>query len=89
MNAIKAQRSSEATQPLNQHVRENLNEYFKGLNGCTPPTDLYRMVLEQVEKPLLERVLDYSGGNQSRAAEVLGINRGTLRKKLKHYSLDQ
>ncbi len=89
MNAKKSPGQSSETKPLKQHVRDNLDEYFKGLNGCTPPTDLYRMVLEQVEKPLLERVLDYSGGNQSRAAEFLGINRGTLRKKLKHYSLDQ
>jgi len=85
MNALKSSPPKPVVQPLNQHVRENLDEYFK---GCNPPTDLYRMVLEQVEKPLLERVLDFSGGNQSRAAEVLGINRGTLRKKLKHYSLD-
>lgn len=75
--------------PLNQHVRENLDDYFRGLNGCCPPTDLYRMVLEQVEKPLFEHVLNYSGGNQSRAAEVLGINRGTLRKKIKQYGLDR
>jgi Fis family transcriptional regulator len=73
--------------PLSHHVRESLNEYFQSLNGCQPPCGLYRMVLEQVEKPLLERVLDYSEGNQSRAAELLGINRGTLRKKLKQYEL--
>jgi Fis family transcriptional regulator len=46
------------------------------------------MVLEQVEEPLLEAVMRYSAGNQSRAAEILGINRGTLRKKLKSYGLD-
>lgn len=84
----KPMQSKPSVKPLNQHVRENLDAYFQGLNGCTPPTDLYRMVMEQVEKPLLEQVLDFSGGNQSRAAEVLGINRGTLRKKLKAYSLD-
>lgn len=75
--------------PLNHHVRENLSQYFANLNGSTPPTDLYRMVLEEVEKPLFEHVLNYSGGNQSLAAKVLGINRGTLRKKLKHYALDK
>ncbi|MES1944883.1 DNA-binding protein Fis [Salinisphaera sp. PC39] len=77
-----------ADKPLSHHVRESLNDYFRSLNGCQPPCGLYRMVLEQVEKPLLERVLDYSEGNQSRAAELLGINRGTLRKKLKQYQLD-
>ena len=74
--------------PLSHHVRQCLNDYFRSLNGSEPPSGLYRMVLEQVEKPLLERVLDYSEGNQSRAAELLGIYRGTLRKKLKQYELD-
>lgn len=83
------QQTPPAAKPLNHYVRENLSQYFDNLNGCSPPTDLYRMVLEEVEKPLFERVLNYSGGNQSRAAEVLGINRGTLRKKLKHYALDK
>ena len=45
------------------------------------------MVLARVEKPLLEIVLDYAGGNQTRAAEVLGLNRNTLRKKMKLYQL--
>ena len=76
-------------QPLSHYVGASLDRYFDSLNGCAPPRDLYRMVLEQVEKPLLERVLDYSEGNQSKAAEVLGINRGTLRKKLRSYSLDR
>ena len=74
-------------QPLSHYVGASLDRYFDSLNGSAPPCDLYRMVLEQVEKPLLERVLDYSRGNQSRAAEMLGINRGTLRKKLKQYDL--
>ncbi|GAB3678874.1 DNA-binding transcriptional regulator Fis [Salinisphaera aquimarina] len=75
-------------QPLSHYVGASLDRYFDSLNGCAPPCDLYRMVLEQVEKPLLERVLDYSRGNQSKAAAMLGINRGTLRKKLRCYDLD-
>lgn len=74
--------------PLSHYVHHCLDEYFTGLNGSTPPCGLYKMVLEQTEKPLLENVLKYSAGNQSRAAELLGINRGTLRKKLKQYQLD-
>ncbi len=74
--------------PLSQYVGRSLDDYFKALNGSTPPSGLYKMVLEQVEKPLLSAVLQHSQGNQSRAAEVLGINRGTLRKKLKQYQLD-
>lgn len=75
-------------QPLSHYVGASLDRYFESLNGSAPPTDLYRMVLEQVERPLLERVLEYNRGNQSKAATMLGINRGTLRKKLRSYNLD-
>lgn len=81
--------SETGDQPLSHYVSSSLTRYFESLNGSTPPCDLYRMVLEQVEKPLLEHVLDYSRGNQSRAAEVLGINRATLRKKLRSYAIDR
>ena len=76
-------------QPLSHYVGSSLDRYLESLNGSAPPTDLYQMVLEQVERPLLERVLAYNRGNQSRTASMLGINRGTLRKKLRSYNLDQ
>ena len=60
--------------------------YFKALNGHKP-NELYRLFLEQVEAPLLRSVLDYSRGNQSHAAEILGLNRATLRKKLRQYNI--
>lgn len=82
------QPDAEEAIPLYDHVGRSLDEYFQTLNGSEPPGDLYRLVLEQVEKPMLCSVLDYSRGNQSRAAQVLGINRGTLRKKLKQYNLE-
>lgn len=72
---------------LKRHVSDSLEQYFRALNGHKP-NRLYSMVLEQVEEPLLDAVMRYSEGNQSRAAEILGINRGTLRKKLKDYGLD-
>lgn len=72
---------------LSDHVEESITSYLKALNG-TPPTDVYRMVLEQVEGPLFRAVMDYSEGNQTQAAEMLGINRGTLRKKLKLYRIE-
>lgn len=52
-------------------------------------TDFYELVLSQVEAPLLRAVMEYTRGNQSRAAQMLGLNRGTLRKKLKHHGLPQ
>ena len=58
-------------------ITENLNQYFRDLNG-EPPSNVYDMVLFQVEKPLLKRVMDECSGNQCRAAEVLGMNRNTL-----------
>ncbi len=74
--------------PLRKHTEEALNRYFKSLNGDRPG-DLYDFVMGEVEEPLFKAVMDYTDGNQSQAAGILGINRGTLRKKLKTYSLIQ
>ena len=74
--------------PLCKHTKEALDQYFDTLNGDRPG-DLYDLVIGEVERPLFEAVMDYTQGNQSQAAGILGINRGTLRKKLKTYSLIQ
>lgn len=74
-------------EPLRVCVKDAVEQYFLHLDGHEA-SGVYRMVMEQVEPPLLESVLERTGGNQSKAAEILGINRGTLRKKLKHYDLD-
>jgi len=73
--------------PLRECVRMALDAYLVQLEGHEP-RDLYRMVMTEVEAPMLEAVLAFTGGNQTRAAEVLGINRGTLRKKLRLYGLE-
>lgn len=73
-------------QPLRDCVRNALDNYFSQLEG-EPPANLYEMVLEQIELPLLQKVMDFTGKNQSRAAKLLGLSRGTLRKKLKIYDL--
>jgi Fis family transcriptional regulator len=62
-------------------VRKSLDRYFKDLDG-TKPRSIYDMVLKNVERPLLEAVLEHAEGNQTIAAEMLGINRNTLRKKI-------
>ena len=74
--------------PLCKHTKDALDIYFATLNGDRPG-DLYDLVIGEVERPLFEAVMDYTQGNQSQAAGILGINRGTLRKKLKTYSLIQ
>ena len=67
-------------------TEQALDSYFTSLNGHAPG-HLYDLVMREVEEPLFRAVLDYSDGNQSRAADILGINRGTLRKKLKAYGI--
>lgn len=62
-------------------VRRSLERYFKDMDG-EKPTSIYDMVLKNIEKPMIETVLGKSEGNQSLAAEMLGINRNTLRKKI-------
>lgn len=73
-------------QPLHDSVRQALESYFTQLTG-TMPNNLYEMVLTEVEVPLLEAVMEYTKENQSRAAILLGLSRGTLRKKLKIYGM--
>lgn len=72
--------------PLSDCVTHALDLYFQQLNGH-PTANLYEMLMTEVEVPLLKTTLAHTQGNQSRAAEILGINRGTLRKKLKQYGL--
>ena len=67
-------------------VRESLEAYFRDLRGIEPD-GLYEMVTRVVEKPLLDVVMHHAGQNQSRAAEWLGMNRNTLRKKLVEHQL--
>jgi Fis family transcriptional regulator len=70
-----------------RHVREALSEYFADLDGEQPCCDMYEMVMNCVEKPLIEMTLSHAGGNLTRAAEMLGINRNTLRKKMQLHGI--
>ena len=71
---------------IEECIRESLEGYFKDLRGVEP-TAMYEMILRVVEKPLLDVVMTKAEGNQSRAAEWLGINRNTLRRKLVEHKL--
>ena len=73
-------------QSIENCIRDNLHIYFRDLDG-TDPAGLYDMLVKLVEKPLLDVVMTQSGQNQSRAAEWLGLNRNTLRKKLLEHDL--
>lgn len=73
--------------PLNGCVRQALEKYFKDLEGHSTG-NLYQLILEEVERPMLDTVMNFAEGNQTRASQLLGISRGTLRKKLKQYGLD-
>ena len=85
-NKNSALQASKKSKPLHKHTEDALNQYFANLNGDRPG-DLYDLVMGEVERPLFKAVLDYTDGNQSQAAGILGINRGTLRKKLRTYAL--
>ena len=71
---------------IEECVRDSLEAYFRDLRGVDP-TAIYDMILKVVERPLFEVVMKEAGGNQSRAAEWLGINRNTLRRKLVEHKL--
>jgi len=71
---------------LNTIITQNLESYFITLEGELP-TEVYKMVISQVEKPLIEFILKQTEYNKSKAADMLGINRNTLRKKIQQYNI--
>ena len=71
---------------LSHQVSKSMHKYFEQLDGENP-TDIYDMVIKEVELPLLEIVMKECDYNQSKASKILGINRGTLRTKLKEHNL--
>ena len=71
---------------LSHQVSKSMKRYFKELDG-ERASDIYNMVLKEVELPLLEIVMRECNDNQSKASQILGINRGTLRTKLKEHKL--
>lgn len=77
---------TQKNQPLHDSVRQSLENYISQLNGQLP-SNLYELILAEVEAPLMECVMEYTKNNQSRAAIVLGLSRGTLRKLLKKYGM--
>jgi Fis family transcriptional regulator len=71
---------------LRQAVRDTLKNYFTNIGG-EQPVDFYSILLEEIERPMLEVLINHTHYNQVRMAQILGISRGTLRKKLKQYGM--
>jgi len=77
---IKHERLSECVSRVLNHYFKDMENHFNG--------DLYELITSEVEKPLVEKVMIYTKNNQSNAASILGISRGTLRKKIKQYNIN-
>lgn len=73
--------------PLHSHVQAAAERYLATLDKDTPCDNLYAIFLAQLERPLIEATLKHTRGNQSRTAQLLGLNRGTLRSKMKQHGL--
>ncbi len=73
---------------LDKVVERVVRQYLADMGG-TDPENLHTMIVNAVEHPLIQTVLEHTGGNQSRAAAILGITRTTLRNRIKRYQLDQ
>ena len=71
---------------LKEFVRQLMKDYFEKIDGY-PINNIYSLVVGEVEKPLIEETIKYCKGNQSKASEMLGLSRGTLRKKMKQYNI--
>jgi len=74
--------------PLKDEVRKAMRRYFNQLDQKNIPINVYELVLKEVEPPLLKSVMKFAKNNQSKAARILGINRTTLRTKLKKYNIN-
>lgn len=81
-----AANDSEPQQTLSCCVERALTNYLKQLDG-QQPSNVYELVMNEVEAPLLKVIMEYTGENQTKASEALGLNRGTLRKKLKQFDM--
>ena len=77
---------SKNTNDIAECIARTLGQYFRDLDG-EKPAAIYEMVIRTVERPMLQCVLEQANGNQTQAAEMLGINRNTLRRKLTEHDL--
>jgi len=71
---------------LREFVTDVVKRYLDDM-GSTPPDNLHKVILKEVERPLIQTVMNHTGGNQSRAAQILGVTRSTLRNRIRRYQL--
>ena len=88
MKSKKKSFDSYSKNPLKDEVRKAMRRYFNQLDKKNIPIDVYELVLKEVEPSLLISVMEFANNNQSKAARILGINRTTLRTKLKKYNIN-
>lgn len=88
MKSKKKSFDSYSKNPLKDEVRKAMRRYFNQLDEKNIPINVYELVLKEVEPPLLKSVMKFANNNQSKAARILGINRTTLRTKLKKYNIN-
>ena len=88
MKSKKKSFDSYSKNPLKDEVRKAMRRYFNQLDEKNMPINVYELVLKEVEPPLLRSVMKFANNNQSKAARILGINRTTLRTKLKKYNIN-
>ena len=85
-NLPNSEKAFAGNKTISERVRKSIKRYYSDLNG-EKPANVYDLVLQEVEPQLLLETLRFTNFNQSKTSEILGINRGTLRKKLKRYDL--
>ncbi|WP_235826848.1 helix-turn-helix domain-containing protein [Facilibium subflavum] len=84
---LKPDESSAETFPLREVVRKRVQQFYKSISQeGLRPEDVYQLIMEETEWPMIEATMEFTGHNQSRSARILGLNRGTFRKKLEQYS---
>ena len=88
MKSKKKSFDSYSKNPLKDEVRKAMRRYFNQLDEKNTPINVYELVLKEVEPPLLKSVMKFANNNQAKAARILGINRPTLRTKLKKYNIN-
>lgn len=87
VHSLKKESNDNEGDSLSQIVDQKLESFFEAHEGCLPQ-NIYDVILEQVERPLFVKCLILTKGKQLKAAEILGLNRNTLRKKLSQLGID-